>query len=701
MTKRIVSGIFILTALGALGVILAGALTSGEQLIVRFLTAVIVAALGLYVISDLRLQADDDAMTARSGGHPRLSTVDAPPNSTAAFMATVTKRADRRKAETGETVAAGGTSETREKAEQQMVGDGTTTSSATERSSAAVEDAGSTADPTSGEEPIRAVTVAPETVRAAMPPPRNEIGLTELFAARASAEIPATRPSAVQPAMPPMPTALGGSTAEQAEGIGAAAKRPDNPFETPFGAANGPVERNPGAPHDGSVDNTPDVGTDSTADQTADNAAGDPGADSTAGERGRATFQSGQRADDDADRYAAETRVPDHGEHDSIDHEAETLEREMFASATPFEEAQLAVAAMNASGSDGAGGAPYYGSYLNGAGRNGKPANGTHRNGAYLNGSTLSGSPLGGHPGSDSSDDAGPRRLLSSLDIFGERPGDDGFDDRNDDVSAGEAAPIEVDIEIEVFEPGDDDERTGGFTGDTGVIATGTDNVGDAAMSIGGTGTGRGESDTPADDRPVENITAMADFQYSDDLQSPQQEWPPLPAEPVEPRRPVVHPFEKASAAYQAEKDRLAAAASVTADLPVLARQVEIEAADYADAPLAPIIDLREVNRANPGSIDAAINAGEVEVITTLIEQGMLSTDGPISDRDVRTMVYVAFTSNELRKLLLAGGTPDGPNHGLDLGPVELFDEQVHAPAPKKLYSGLPLQQRQPQSQIG
>jgi hypothetical protein len=53
-------------------------------------------------------------------------------------------------------------------------------------------------------------------------------------------------------------------------------------------------------------------------------------------------------------------------------------------------------------------------------------------------------------------------------------------------------------------------------------------------------------------------------------------------------------------------------------------------------------------------------------------------------------MVYVAFTSNELRKLLLAGGRPDGPKHGLDLGPVELFGERVHTPAPEKLYSGLP-----------
>ena len=98
MTKRIVSGVFLLVALGALGLILAGALTSGEQLVVRFLTAIIVAALCLYVISDLRLQADDGAAPRPS---PRRAPNDParrrprtaaalPPNSTAAFMATVT-----------------------------------------------------------------------------------------------------------------------------------------------------------------------------------------------------------------------------------------------------------------------------------------------------------------------------------------------------------------------------------------------------------------------------------------------------------------------------------------------------------------------------------------------------------------------------------------------------------------------------------
>jgi hypothetical protein len=78
-----------------------------------------------------------------------------------------------------------------------------------------------------------------------------------------------------------------------------------------------------------------------------------------------------------------------------------------------------------------------------------------------------------------------------------------------------------------------------------------------------------------------------------------------------------------------------------------------------------------------------------MQVINTLIQQGMLSTEGPITDRDVRTMVYVAFTSNELRKLILAGGTPDGVTAAdLDLGPVELFDETRYAPLPKTIYTG-------------
>ena len=85
--------------------------------------------------------------------------------------------------------------------------------------------------------------------------------------------------------------------------------------------------------------------------------------------------------------------------------------------------------------------------------------------------------------------------------------------------------------------------------------------------------------------------------------------------------------------------------------------------------------------------LNSVIRSGEMQVISTLIQQGMLSTSGPITDRDVRTMVYVAFTSNELRKLIRSGGTPDRIRSGdIDLGPVELFDERRYAPLPQRVY---------------
>ncbi|MFV0259247.1 MAG: hypothetical protein ACK5PP_12465 [Acidimicrobiales bacterium] len=99
----------------------------------------------------------------------------------------------------------------------------------------------------------------------------------------------------------------------------------------------------------------------------------------------------------------------------------------------------------------------------------------------------------------------------------------------------------------------------------------------------------------------------------------------------------------------------------------------QVAAASYA-GPMAPIYDLPIVRAAvGADDIETAITAGELEVISSLIRQGRLSTSGPISDRDVRTMVYVAFTSSELRKILTAGGVIDGDNSNLDLGPVELF----------------------------
>lgn len=140
-----------------------------------------------------------------------------------------------------------------------------------------------------------------------------------------------------------------------------------------------------------------------------------------------------------------------------------------------------------------------------------------------------------------------------------------------------------------------------------------------------------------------------------------------------------------------------------TAARPLIRR---IEAAQYATPPRTDHLDLREdavttgefdrpVPAVRPSRVTssdkltAAIRSGESQVINSLINQGMLTTSGPITDRDVRTMVYVAFTSNELRKLILAGGTPDGVRAGdLELGEVELFDESRFAPPPKLLYSG-------------
>ncbi len=532
MTKRIVSGIFILTALGALGVILAGALTSGEQLIVRFLTAVIVAALGLYVISDLRLQADDDAMTARTGGHPRIPTSEVPANSTAAFMATVTKRGDKdgedgealdgelQEAEVELTAVADADSEANKqaktpalattngngadgeesRADRQLAEVGATASSTTEMSSAVVEAADSNGGSPGRRGHLSVAASAPETVRAVGISPPKDITLVDLF---------------------PNQMNGGGESPDEAGQVDAAEVAASTPssYEPAIGGAD------------------------------------QPDSDVTAEMKHMAIFDDGQ------DRLtAAANQVSGSPKAETTDAEVEAIEATDAIAQTESVDADVK------------------------------------------------------------------------------------------DIDSKRSEAIEVDI----AGAKEDDKLT-----------------------------------VPA-----------AEFEYSDELQSPEYEWPTPPAKPVETSVQQPHPFEKASAAYQAEKERLAAAAS-SESLPVPATSQELQATEYADAPLAPIIDLRDVNGLTSGPVDAAINAGEVEVIATLIEQGMLSTDGPISDRDVRTMVYVAFTSNELRKLLMAGGSPDGPNYGLDLGPVELFDERIHAPAPKTLYAGAPQSHRPAQRQIG
>lgn len=475
MTKRIVSGIFILTALGALGVILAGALTSGEQLIVRFLTAVIVAALGLYVISDLRLQADDDATTGRSTGRARLAAVDAPPNSTAAFMATVTKKGDGRSGQ-DEDIRVG-------KADDRIdlpdAGVGTTPSSTTEPVSAVVEGAGSPSAP-----PVPERTgPAPVTVRAPDLPGLNNRAtatVTELFGDRGT-------------------------------------------------SGTGPLEVWP-----------------------------DP---------------------------------------------------------VPAEAAQETI-------TEGAGSHPIVGS-----------------------------GPAEEPPADDEEMAAPPRSTPATV------PADEDL--------AKPAAVIDFEYSGELQAP------------DYQWPAPPDSSAGDQPAATDGTD--RGETD---------RLPIVA--RGSDDDQTgaiPSRFETPVPTEAGE-QQVNGHQAEEATDGVNGRHRSLPAPLS----------DAGTGAVDYADAPLAPIIDLRDVATAG-NNLEVAIRSGEVEVIATLIEQGMLSTNGPITDRDVRTMVYVAFTSNELRKLLLAGGRPDGANEGLDLGPVELFDETLHAPAPKTLYSGLP--ETEARSQLG
>lgn len=389
MTKRIVSGVFLLIALGALGLILAGALTSGEQLIVRFLTAVIVAALGLYVISDLRLQADDDAMaTPGSRTGPASATRVAanelpPPNSTAAFMATVTGK----------------------------------------KSSSSTVDSSSPWDP-----PTPAADRGSETPGEAANAPEEE---------QATAAAPAE--NQIDPA---------GWTRPQTDGERVDAERVD-------------ADRSPVVDDDHEERRIPAV-----ISAVAD------------GENPYAP---------DADEVAQWPLTP----------EGKAVEE------------------------------------------------------------------------LESIPDAGDNEVDGLMAVFARRREQEELRDRSAMAAAGGAGPSLFDTTF------------GAETGTGGTVGTA---------------------------------------------------------------------------------------------LPSLAPIASIDAATYSHAPLAPIIDLRlRATDDESDDIEAAIRSGELEVISSLIEQGVLSTEGPISDRDVRTMVYVAFTSNELRKLLLAGGTIDGDNSGIDLGPVELF----------------------------
>lgn len=138
----------------------------------------------------------------------------------------------------------------------------------------------------------------------------------------------------------------------------------------------------------------------------------------------------------------------------------------------------------------------------------------------------------------------------------------------------------------------------------------------------------------------------------------------------------------------------------ITEDVPMTVAAVDQPIEQQAtQPPMPPEVRTATTITSSPGAADnspanhnervvAAIAGGERKVIDTLIRQGMLTTAGPITDRDVRTMVYVAFTSNELRKIIMSRGQVDVDD--TSLGPVELFDESVFQPIPQTVYSGRP-----------
>ncbi len=72
-------------------------------------------------------------------------------------------------------------------------------------------------------------------------------------------------------------------------------------------------------------------------------------------------------------------------------------------------------------------------------------------------------------------------------------------------------------------------------------------------------------------------------------------------------------------------------------------------------------------------AVNSAIADGERSIISSLMDRGVLSVEGPITNEDVTTMIYVAFTSSELRSLLNKGGTIDGVNGEISLAGLGIY----------------------------
>ncbi len=580
MAKRIVSGIFILTALGALGVILAGAMTSGEQLIVRFLTAVTVAALALYVISDLRLQNEQEELpTERTGSLAGPS----PRQSATAVMATVTGphrtgRTSRRNRVEPLPVASNF------EAIQPVT--------APSRSVAVV-------DPTETVTGSRIVPPSPGSTERTVPPQpptgHSAVKHTPAVAPLSEPMVP-LRPLDQEPAdespaeFPPMPAD------ESAEPL-----PPMPPDESP--------EPLPPMPADESPAPLPPMPPDEWATEPA---------------RGSVIATTSYTYSGPLDSVGVEwpPKPPD-GDAGGVPADADDPAQARSAVDTPTAEIP-ALSDLSTFDTDGGSLLTMFTPEPGGTDRDGDPAAETATSGPFLFAVDTAEVTTGSSEQTETIDSADP----SDPDV-----------------------PMQDDASTETTGTWQETEDRTGEVGDHTEPA-------DAA----GSATDIGDHTEPAD-------AAGSATEVGDIMETTSGDDPP-PALPTPASR-------------------------------------QIEAAHYA-TPIRPdVLDLRDpAEPAKPSSaiaaalpnetkpsdkLTAAIRSGELQVINSLISQGMLSTNGPITDRDVRTMVYVAFTSNELRKLILAGGTPEGIRAGdLDLGEVELFDESRFAPPPKRLYPGPP-----------
>ncbi len=593
MTKRIVSGIFILTALGALGVILAGALTSGEQLIVRFLTAVIVAALGLYVISDLRLQTEqgDESKESRPRAKAESS---APPNSTAAYMATVT------------------------------AGYATDPVGAGQRNNA----------------PPRREPVRPQPTR---PSVSSRTG-------RPGSHVPS-------PFAPPMPlTEPSGPTAR--------AVRSGPPPMPPAG----PTPMEPVTKAKGGLAALDSSDATATAPIPITRWTSDDGD----GVGGGHSFLIGS---DDAKPGVI-------GVQDSLNGGGNGEKESDESASVGAESVPIGSVPISLAGSSPVAG---------GEGDDATPAAGRESDDATY--SRLGSFSYSGRldtastwwPAPDTGDEPkapGPETGSNEPDILEPETGEVTKGDDHDSASAAPTGDV-VDLvrrlrAVPDYQPGDggDDDRQSSMQAAT--VTPAGHNSGDGAENI--TGDEGPAVDPTFAESPLVGLgePIMVETAESSDVEVMDTGWPmPEPSYPTP---------EKRDDHLQAAE---AVAGSTTGDeiRSLEAATNRLEAAAYADTPRPPMIDLRDRMAIEPEGVANAIQAGEHQVIETLIRQGMLSTSGPITDRDVRTMVYVAFTSNELRKLILAGGRPDIERADLKLGPVELFDERRFAPTPRTLYT--------------